>query len=95
MKTETIHWTSLPISFLQTVADQHGFLTSAEVELLAGRDDGRLVQVLVRCGAKRFVCAAQDAASMIQAVEDGGDYVRDVSLPAGHTLWQFIEPLMK
>ena len=95
MKTETIHWTFLPLRFLQTVADQHGFLTSTEVEYLARHEEGRLVQVLVRCGAKRFVCAAQDAASMIESVEASGDYVRDVSLPAGHSLWGFIEPLMK
>ena len=94
MKTETIHWTSLPVSFLQTLADQHGFLTSTEVEFLADRDDGRLVQLLVRCGSKRFMCAAQDVQPMIEAVEANGDYVRDVSLPTGHTLWQFVRDLM-
>lgn len=91
----TVPTTTLPLSFLQTVADQCGFLTQDEVELLAGREDGRLVQVLVRCGGKRFVCAAQDAPGMIEAVEAAGDYVRDVSLPAGHTLWALIHPLMK
>ncbi len=43
----------------------------------------RLCPVLVRCGGKRFTCAAQDCAEMIRAVELGGDYVRDVSLPVG------------
>ncbi len=71
--------------------DQHGFLTPANVERLAAHPDTRLLQVLVRCGGCRFVCATQDVRHMIALVESGhdeengcfgGDYVRDVSLLA-------------
>jgi len=54
----------------------------------------RLLQVLVRCGNGRFVCAVQDVSHFIQIIEEHsklktketgvqfqGDYVRDVSLP--------------
>jgi hypothetical protein len=61
------------------VKDQNGFLTDADVEILAGHN--RLCQVLVRCGSCRFVCAAQDVKHLVGAVEAVGDYVRDVSLP--------------
>lgn len=53
----------------------------------------RLLQVLVRCGNGRFVCAVQDVKHFIHIINEhrqkvfgddimkGGDYVRDVSLP--------------
>lgn len=69
---------------------QHGFLTDEQVASLAGRHSTRLTQVLVRCGGSRFTCSAQDAARLIAAVEASGDYVRDVSLPAGSPLWHRI-----
>lgn len=78
-------------TLLQTIHQQHGFLTETEVAALAGRESTRLTQVLVRCVRCRFTCAAQDAARLIAAVEASGDYVRDVSLPAGSPLWHRIE----
>jgi len=78
-------------TLFQTIQQQHGFLTETEVAALAGRDSTRLTQVLVRCGGSRFTCAAQDAARLIAAVEASGDYVRDVSLPAGSPLWHRIQ----
>ena len=63
--------------------DAYGFMTAAEVAILAAHPEGRLVRVLVRCGSCRFVCAAQDVMHLIGAVESIGDYVRDCSIPAG------------
>jgi hypothetical protein len=52
----------------------------------------RLAQVLVRCGGCRFVCAAQDVGHIVAALENAGDYVRDVSWPVGsadkYSSWQ-------
>ena len=62
-----------------------GFLYAAELRWLVGFDRHR--EVLVRCGAGRFLCSAQDAQHFIRCVVAGGDYVRDVSLPAGDAIW--------
>lgn len=64
---------------------RHGFLTAAELGYLAGFD--RLRQVLVRCGNGRFRCPAQDARHFMRCVEAGGDYVRDVCLPADDSIF--------
>ena len=55
-----------------------GFVTSADMPELIKLH--RLCQLMVRCGAKRFICAAQDLNGMIAAVTAGGDYIRDVSI---------------
>lgn len=61
-------------------ADKFGFLTAGEVAILAKED--RLRQLLIRAGGCRLVCAAQDVTHIIACLEAGGDYVRDVSIPA-------------
>lgn len=76
-----------PAALLARVSqDQYGFLTQSDVALLAGHPASRLLQVLVRCGGCRLVCAAQDVRHLIALVESGSDdgpeYVRDVSLLA-------------
>jgi len=58
-----------------------GFLNEPQLKQLANLD--RLHPVLVRCGGGRFTCPAQDAAHFIACVAGHGDYVRDVSVPAG------------
>jgi hypothetical protein len=58
-----------------------GFLTSADIPVLMSMD--RLFPVLVRCGSCRFQCGVQYVEHMIQCIVAGGDYVRDVSFPAG------------
>ena len=63
--------------------DTHGYLTDHDVKALADHENGRLVQLLVRAGGCRFVCASQDVLHLTRALEAVGDYVRDVSLPAG------------
>ena len=72
---------SLESTLKHVTAEQMGFLRECDVAILAKAD--RLRQVLVRCGNGRFMCAAQDVAHFVGILErDGGDYVRDVSLPA-------------
>lgn len=66
---------------LVRIVEQGGFLNEQDTRDLAQAD--RLRNVLVRCGNGRFVCAAQDVAHFIGAIEaSGADYVRDVSLPS-------------
>ncbi len=74
---------SIPALLEHIRLDSHGFLTPHDVRVLAHHDEGRLVQLLVRCGGRRFTCAAQDVEGLISAIEAVGDYLRDVSLPAG------------
>lgn len=61
--------------------EQLGYLTAEDVDGLARAPEGRLVQVLVRCGRCRYMCAAQDVAFLHDAISRAGDYVRDYSLP--------------
>lgn len=65
------------------IRERGGFLTEADVRTLAAAPSGRLTPCLVRCGGCRFTAPAQDVAHLIGLVEAGGDYVRDVSIPAG------------
>ena len=65
-------------SFLATLPC--GFLTDATLPKLVELD--RLHPCLVRCGGGRFVCGAQDVDHFIKCVALGGDYVRDISIPA-------------
>ena len=63
------------------LSNDHGLLRDTELAELARLD--RLRLVLVRCGACRFTCAAQDARHLIDIIRaDGRDYVRDISLLA-------------
>lgn len=72
--------------------EQGGFLKDLDVALLAADDKTRLTLLLVRCGGGRFLAPAQDVAHFIGIIErdadagkvhgHGGDYVRDVSIPA-------------
>jgi hypothetical protein len=73
----------LPINALQKFLAglPFGFITANQMPDLIALD--RLHPVLVRCGGGRFTCGAQDVAHFIKCVEAGGDYVRDVCVPAG------------
>lgn len=55
-----------------------GFVTAADMPELIKLH--RLCQCLVRCGACRFTCAAQDVAHLLKCIDAGGDYVRDVAI---------------
>jgi hypothetical protein len=64
--------------------EQYGFLDPDQVRWLAEDHKYRLTMLLVRCGACRFTAPAQDVQHLIDIItDDGRDYVRDVSLPAG------------
>lgn len=62
--------------------DRDGFFADTDIDALAAHPDGRLYQVLVRAGGCRFICAVQDVAHLDACLTAGGDYIRDVSLPA-------------
>tara|TARA_Y100001973_G_C5194638_1_gene333376 strand:+ start:1980 stop:2213 length:234 start_codon:yes stop_codon:yes gene_type:complete len=62
----------------QKLIQQWGFITHGDMPLLIAHN--RLTQCLVRCGRSRFTCAAQDVDNMIEAIENAGDYVRDVAV---------------
>jgi hypothetical protein len=72
--------------------ERYGFLTKADVEIIAASPAYRLTPCLVRCGCGRFTCAAQDVEHFIGIINRDyeaqtvnkfeSDYVRDVSLPA-------------
>lgn len=64
---------------LRVASRSGGFLSKNDIDDIASKD--RLRQLLVRCGACRFLAAAQDINHLIKAVNAIGDYVRDVSLP--------------
>jgi len=67
---------------LQKIREQYGFLTMEDRDNMLkvmSRFDG---QVLVRCGAGRFLCGLRELPEQIAKVEADGDYVRDVSIPA-------------
>jgi hypothetical protein len=64
------------------IRERFGFLSLDEIRQIARVDSLRLQQILVRCGACRFRCAAQDAAHLTAIIEaDGRDYIRDYSIP--------------
>ena len=63
------------------IIKRHGFLADNDLARLIECGQ-RLTQVLVKCGGVRFVCAVQDAAQIISAIEEAGDYVRDVRIVA-------------
>jgi hypothetical protein len=67
---------------VRVTRDRFGFLLDSDVAQLAACNRSRLWLLLVRCGACRFLAAAQDVAHLCRCVEAGGDHVRDVSFPA-------------
>ena len=67
---------------VQKIGNQDGFITEHDADylLLEHGHVTRLLQVLVRCGGKRFNCALASLEDMTRAVEKDGDYIRDVSV---------------
>lgn len=69
------------LTVLNDAKARMGFVTAADVAILASDSRTRLQPCLVRCGSCRFVATAQDVAHLIAIIErDGTDYVRDVAL---------------
>lgn len=67
---------------LEAARQRGGFLMDTEVAALGRSPRYRLTPLLVRAGACRVICAAQDVAHVERCLVAGGDYVRDVSMPA-------------
>ncbi len=67
---------------LNEAACDYGFLNETKVAVVAADPATHLIPLLVRFGGFRCVVPANQVAAMIATVERGGDYVRDVSIPA-------------
>jgi len=72
----------VPSLLARVMRERHGFFLDTDVAALAAHPAGRLQPCLVRCGSCRFTCPAQDVAHLEACIVAGGDYVRDVSIPA-------------
>jgi len=59
---------------------QFGFVTKDDLDLL--KEEMPNLPLLIRCGRDRYIAQAQDAEARMRYVEEIGDYVRDVSIPA-------------
>jgi len=70
------------MSIIQKIKkENHGFIEDKDVPEIIKEDC--FVKVLVRCGAGRFTCPAQDLEHFIGIIErEKTDYVRDVSFLA-------------
>lgn len=71
---------TLEQSVSDIINDVYGFISHEDLSVLAVNESSRLFPVTVRCGRGRFLCGAQDAKWMMDAIEKAGDYVRDVSV---------------
>jgi hypothetical protein len=81
---ETYHAPAMPAhkTMRQLKSENHGFITN-DADLAAIINLNRFQQILVRCGAGRFLCPAQDVKHFTDIVEKSEcDYVRDISFPA-------------
>ena len=59
---------------------QFGFVTKEDLDILEVEMPN--LPLLLRCGCDRYVAQAQDARAKMDYVEEKGDYLRDVSIPA-------------
>ena len=59
---------------------QFGFVTAQDLDVLEVEMPN--LPLLIRCGRDRYVAQAQDTKARMDYVEETGDYVRDVSVPA-------------
>ena len=60
--------------------DQFGFVLKQDLDVL--KSEMPSLPLLIRCGRERYVAEAQDTEARMDYVEEAGDYVRDVSIPA-------------
>ena len=59
---------------------QFGFVTKEDLDVLEVEMPN--LPLLIRCGCDRYIAQAQDTKARMDYVEETGDYVRDVSIPA-------------
>jgi len=59
---------------------QFGFVTKEDLNVLEVEMPN--LPLLIRCGCDRYIAQAQDTKARMDYVEETGDYVRDVSIPA-------------
>lgn len=68
------------MSLIETLSSEnYGFVTEKDMPEIIKED--RFQQILIRCGAGRFICPAQDTEHFINIItKEKSDYVRDASL---------------
>jgi hypothetical protein len=71
---------------VERAIEECGFLTSDVVAAFAESREYRREELLIVAGAGRYVVKAYQVASMVERVEQGGDYIRSVQIPTGHPL---------
>jgi hypothetical protein len=71
----------VPALLARVTAERSGYFLDTDIAALAQHPTGRLTQVLIRAGACRVLCAAQDVSHLERCLVAGGDYIRDVSIP--------------
>ncbi len=59
---------------------QFGFVTEQDLDILEIEMPN--LPLLIRCGCDRYIAQAQDAKARMNYVEETGDHIRDVSIPA-------------
>ncbi len=67
---------------LDEVAQDYGFLNEKSLAVVVADPATRTTPLLVRFGCSRAIIPADQVAEHIATMERGGDYVRDVSIPA-------------
>ena len=77
-----IHYCILMINTLLKVLSksQFGFVTKEDLDALEVEMPN--LPLLIRCGRDRYIAQAQDTKARMEYVEETGDYVRDISIPA-------------
>jgi hypothetical protein len=59
---------------------QFGFVTKEDLDVLEVEMPN--LPLLIRCGCDRYIAQACDTKARMDYVDETGDYVRDVSIPA-------------
>jgi hypothetical protein len=59
---------------------QFGFVTAEDLDILEVEMPN--LPLLIRCGCDRYIAQACDTKARMDYVDETGDYVRDVSIPA-------------
>lgn len=67
----------------EVLGERMGFVTKAELAVIAASRDYGGIMMLVRCGSGRFLARAGEASHFVDIVtREGSDYVRDVAISA-------------
>jgi hypothetical protein len=77
---------SIHPAVIRELARYEGFVTEALLPRLPQEQP-----LLIRASAHREIAKARDVPARIRCIEATGQYIRDVSMPAGDPAWPAIE----